>query len=168
MATTHLLSGLPGSGKSTYAERLSASTGAEHLSLDRWLITSFGQYAIEQVGHDEHVRRVLAMRRLIWESASALLQRGADVIVDDGFFLRQHRLDWIVRCRALGADVTTHLLEVPPETLRARLKRRNAALPPHNFTIDPSMLDKFVELFERPTADEGAELVVVEVQPKGV
>ena len=46
MATTHLISGLPCSGKTTYAAGLRADLNGVLFSLDRWLITAFGQYAI--------------------------------------------------------------------------------------------------------------------------
>src|SRR5687768_14542668 len=92
MATTHLISGLPCSGKTTYATGLRTEIDAALFSLDRWLIIAFGRYSIDDVGHEEHVRRVLASRELIWGAASELLRRGADVILDDGFFLRENRM----------------------------------------------------------------------------
>jgi hypothetical protein len=105
MATAHLISGLPCSGKSTYAIALKADANSILFSLDRWLITSFGKYSIASVGHEEHTRRVLACRELIWG---------------------------------------------------------NAKLPRYNFYIDPETLQGFLGLFERPSEQEGAELVVVQ------
>jgi predicted kinase len=90
MATLHLISGLPCSGKTTYAAGVRADTNAVLFSLDRWLITAFGRYEIVVVGHQEHTRRVLSCRELIWHAASEFLRRGVDVILDDGFFLRDH------------------------------------------------------------------------------
>jgi predicted kinase len=161
MATTHLISGLPCSGKTTYATGLAASTGAALFSLDRWLITAFGRYSIEAVRHEEHVRRVLACRDLIWSAASEVLKRGADVILDDGFFLRGNRVRTIDQSTSLGASAKIHFVDTPVAVVRARLDVRNASLPPHNFWIGPDMLHAFVALFEVPGNDEGAELVVV-------
>ncbi len=79
MAIAHLISGLPCSGKTTYSKGLSSDLNSVHFSLDYWLITAFGAYSIEFVGHEEHVRRVLACRELIWRSAVPLLVRGVDV-----------------------------------------------------------------------------------------
>jgi hypothetical protein len=62
---------------------------------------------------------------------------------------------------ALGATAKIHFLDVPLDILRVRLERRNAELPPYNFHIDPATLRGFVGLFERPSQDEGATLVVV-------
>ena len=166
MATLHLISGLPCSGKSTYAAGVRADTNAVLFSLDRWLITAFGRYEITAVGHEEHTRRVLGCRELTWQSASELLARGADVILDDGFFLREHRIRHITRAQELGAGAKTHYLNTPLETIRVRLEARNARLPPFNFQIDPAMLVGFRGLFEVPIASEGAELVVVTDLPE--
>jgi predicted kinase len=161
MATLHLISGLPCSGKTTYAAGVRADTNAVLFSLDRWLITAFGRYEIAAVGHQEHMRRVLGCRELIWLPASELLRRGVDVILDDGFFLRDHRIRHITLAGALGASAKTHYLDTGLETIRVRLEARNALLPPFNFQIDRALLVGFCGLFEVPTPAEGAEVVVV-------
>jgi predicted kinase len=170
MATAHLISGLPCSGKTTYATSLRADLGGVSFSLDRWLITSFGRYSIADVGHEEHVRRVLSSRELIWEAASEFLKRDIDVILDDGFFLRENRMRVISAARQLGAAAKSHFIDTPLATIRPRLEIRNARLPRYNFWIGPDTLEAFAELFEVPTDDEGAEVVVVrdvaEVQPR--
>ena len=161
MTTTHLICGLPCTGKTTYASALRADLDGALFTLDRWLITLFGRYSIDEVGHEEHVRRVLACRELIWSTASELLRRGADVILDDGFFLRENRMRTIGLARSVGATAKIHFVDTPMDILQTRLALRNANLPPYNFSIGPEMLNGFVGLFEVPGPDEGAELVVV-------
>jgi predicted kinase len=161
MATLHLISGLPCSGKTTYAAALGADANAVVFSLDRWLITAFGRYEIAAVGHQEHTRRVLACRELIWQPASELLKRGVDVILDDGFFLRNHRIRHITLAETLGAVAKTHYVDTPLEIIRVRLEARNARLPVFNFQIDPQLLAGFRGLFEVPSPAEGADVVVV-------
>ena len=160
MPTAHLISGLPCSGKTTYSTALRASVNGVLFSLDRWLITLFGAYSIADVGHDEHVRRVLACRELIWSVASDFIERGVDVILDDGFFLREHRMRCVERLTRAGANATIHYLDTPLAVLKARLDARNAHLPAFNFRIASETLEGFLSLFEVPSSDEGAELRV--------
>lgn len=160
--TLHLISGLPGSGKTTYAEGLRADSGAGLFSLDRWLVTAYGRYSLAEVGHEEHTRRVLACRELMWASASELLQRRTDAILDDGFFLREHRRRYVEMASALGVRTTIHYVHASLDVIRRRLERRNQHLPPHNFYIDPEVLVGFVGLYEVPSAEEGAAIVSVD------
>jgi predicted kinase len=162
VATLHLISGLPCSGKTTYSRRLHESRDSILFTLDQWLITLFGRYSIASVGHDEHVRRVLACRELIWTSGSELLRRGVDVILDDGFFWRENRMQFIERAHQCGARATTHVVRAPLSIVRDRLLERNAHLPEFNFWIDEKTLDQFVGLYEAPAPDEGAEIVIVD------
>jgi predicted kinase len=161
MSTVHLISGLPCSGKTTYATGLCADLDAALFTLDRWLITLFGRYSIDEIGHPEHVRRVLACRTLIWEVATELLARGSDVILDDGYFLRENRTRTIALAREAGATAKVHYIDTPLRVIQARLERRNAHLPPFNFWIGPHMLHAFAALFEIPSEDEGAPVVRV-------
>lgn len=161
MFTLHLISALPCSGKTTYAIGLQADLNGVLFSLDHWLITLFGRYEIASVGREEHTRRVLAGRELIWESASELLQRSVDVILDDGFFLRHHRVRHIKLAADLGVRAKIHYINTPVEMMRGRLEARNAVLSPFNFRIDPDTLMEFSSLFEVPSSVEGAEIVVV-------
>lgn len=130
-------------------------------SLDRWLITLFGRYSLASVGHEEHTRRVLACRELIWDAAAQLLLRSVDVVLDDGFFLRDNRVRYVELSNAVRASTKIHFVDTPISVIRARLEERNARLPRYNFRIDFGTLQGFLDLFERPSKEEGAEVVVV-------
>ena len=162
MATLHLISGLPASGKTTYATDLRRKVDGVLFCLDRWLITMFGRYAIPTIGQDEHTRRVLACRELIWDSASELLKRSVDVILDDGFFYREHRMHHVALASGIGVETMIHFVDTPLDQVRVRLERRNADLPRYNFHIDASTLEGFLQMIQRPTPDEGAQIVIVD------
>jgi predicted kinase len=63
--------------------------------------------------------------------------------------------------RRIGAATSIHHLDAPLDVLESRLEDRNAHLPQFNFLIEPQTLGAFVEMYERPSADEGAEVVVI-------
>jgi predicted kinase len=161
LPTLHLISGLPASGKTTYATALREQVNGVLFGLDRWLITAFGRYSLPDVGQEEHTRRVIACRDLMWEAASELLKRSTDVILDDGFFYREHRMRHVSLAAGVGADTTIHFVDTPLDNILPRLERRNANLPRHNFYIDPATLAGFMNMVERPTEDEGARIVIV-------
>src|ERR1044072_4947962 len=111
MALLHLISALPGAGQSTYAQQLQLRTAAVVFTLDRFLITMFGRYKVPDVGGEEHVRRVLACREVIRMFAEKLLVHGTDVILDDGYFLREHRRKVIDAALTLGAAAKIHFID---------------------------------------------------------
>jgi predicted kinase len=163
MATVHLISGLPCSGKTTYSSTLREKVGGVLITLDQWLITTYGRYRIVEVGQDEHVRRVVACRELIWSVAAEFLRRDVDVILDDGFFLRSDRSRYFRMAGEVDAQSWIHAVSVPMSTLRARIEARNAQLPKYNFWIDPELLESFVAQYETPQADEADRIVAVAV-----
>ncbi len=160
-STLHLISGLPAAGKSTYARQLRSQRGAVLLVLDHWLITAYGKYPVGIDGHDEHLRRVHACRDLIWEVAAEFLHRGFDVILDDGFFLRDDRMHHIERASAIGVPTSIHYINVDDDELRARVEARNRQPGDKHFEITAKALDVYIAFFQPPSTDEGAELVVV-------
>jgi predicted kinase len=161
MAIVHLISGLPCSGKTTYSASLQAQVDGVLITLDQWLITTHGKYRIVEVGQDEHVRRVVACRELIWGMASEFLRRDVDVVLDDGFFLRNDRIRYKGMAEEVGAQAVIHALSAPIDVLRSRIEARNARLPKYNFWIDPELLESFVEQYERPLGDEASRVIEV-------
>ena len=161
MAIVHLISGLPCSGKTTYSAALQAQVDGVLITLDQWLITTYGKYRIIEVGQDEHVRRVVATRELIWGVASEFLRRDIDVVLDDGFFLRSDRMRYSDMAEAIGSNSYIHALYAPLDILRARIEARNAQLPKYNFWIDPELLESFVMQYEVPKADEASRVIEV-------
>lgn len=161
MATVHLISGLPCSGKTTYSATLRDEVNGVLITLDQWLITTHGRYRIVEIGQDEHVRRVVACRSLIWGVTSEFVRRGTDVVLDDGFFLRNDRLRYRDMASGIGAMSTVHALSAPIDVLRSRIEARNANLPTYNFWIDPELLESFVAQYEVPRDDEAHSIVTV-------
>jgi hypothetical protein len=146
MATLFLLVGLPGSGKSTLAAGLALDRGALVLSADEWM------ERIVRDGWDAERRQ--AVHDVQWDIAEAVLRMGGDVVLDWGFFHRAERDAYRRRAADLGVEVTTIFLDVPREELVRRLATRNSDPPPYTFIVDEAHLDRCIEWFDPPTADE--------------
>ncbi len=75
----HLLCGLNGAGKTTYARRLAEARGAVRFSLDEWLLTLH-----PGIRYDAPEYGPLAERGklLIWDVAGQVLALGHDVVLD--------------------------------------------------------------------------------------
>jgi predicted kinase len=147
MASLFMLMGLPGSGKSTMAQRLAAERSAFLLVPDVWLSRIVGS----NVDHTEPREVVKAIQL---EVAERVLRLGGDVVLEFGFFSRAERD--AVRAWALGIGATPHLvfLDLPFDELLRRTKMRNASLPPHTFPVSREHLEYCATLLERPGADE--------------
>lgn len=161
MKIVHLMCGLPCSGKTTFAHKLAEERSALYLGLDELLITLYGQYPIDQVGHEEHVQRVIRCRRALWKIAMHALRVGMEVILDDGFFLKENRQRYASLSAAAHASSRLYYFDIPHPILFQRLEDRNARLPASNFPITAQRLEAFIHLFEIPTDDEGNERIVL-------
>jgi predicted kinase len=160
-----LMSGLPGSGKSTAADALASQYGAIILSLDQLLVPLFGADHIVREP-EKRIDRVNTVRNFLWSIARQTLSRNISVILDDGFFTRDSRDRAIIGCQPdPSTDVTALPIIVfcntPITTLFARLNLRNRHLPPHCHRISAEFCTSCSHLFEPPTDDEGVPVVVM-------
>ena len=144
--TLHLICGLPGSGKSTFANKLEKEHPALLLTPDNWMSR------ILEDGHNEKKRAVI--ESIQWEIAQQVLKLCVDVILEAGFWSRKERGEVKAKARRLGADVKLYYLGVSRDELWRRLEKRNAELPPHTFHVKESDLDEWIKSFEVPTAEE--------------
>jgi predicted kinase len=145
-----LLCGMTGSGKTTYARKLEEERGAVRLSLDEWMIRLFGHHMPREV-FDERIRSCQA---IMLDLTEQLVARGVDVVLDWGFWSREHRMRTVERLRAVGADPILVHFDTALDIIRQRLRARNASLPEGTFEITEDMLDDFCKRFEPPGEDE--------------
>lgn len=100
----HLICGLPGSGKTTLGKRLEQTGHGVRFSPDEWL-HRLGIDFYDEAGRE----RVEALQ---WSLAQQLLQRGQDVIVENGFWSKAERDGYRTVAEAIGAVTQLHFLEV--------------------------------------------------------
>ncbi len=158
MAEIHLLCGLPGSGKSTWAAAR-VREGAVVFNPDEWMLRLFGPHMPREVFD----ARLAACLELIYEQTVRLSSLGLEVVVDAGYWTCAQRRGAAARLGSCGATLTLRWFDVPIGELRRRLALRNAARPPNTFEITDEMLALFAGWFQPPTPAEGLRLVVERV-----
>ena len=157
-ATVHLLAGLNGAGKSTFARRLEQECPAVRFTLDEWMLR------LHQLSYDDPRYPELAERcqDLIWDVAKQVLVTGTDVVLDWNLWSCARRETWRDKVVASGHHPVLHYLRVPVDTAirQAGRRRREGVANAHD--LDADAVRHLARLFEAPTAGEGIELRVVE------
>lgn len=146
MTTLHLTTGLPGTGKTTLAKRIEASTGALRLTPDEWMQPLFGE-------SDAGGKRDVLEGRLIWVAHRVLLT-GGDVILDFGCWSPEERFALRAMAQLSGADWSLHFLTLPEEERRARAVRRWETVPHETFEMSAADHDRFLACYRPPTVAE--------------
>jgi predicted kinase len=157
MATLHLMVGLPGSGKTTLAKQLEIELGALRLGADEWHVRLFGNDVHDDSDPDDwarHDARHSAVEELLLTTAVRALELDVDAILDFGFWSRSERDELRSRAEALGAKCRIHATEASEQTLRERIRSRNAQLPSGMFHIPEHKLAEWVKNYEPPSAEE--------------
>ena len=137
-----IVCGLPGSGKTTHAERLETEVGAVRLCADDWMD------ALNVNLCDESMRA--KVEALQWVVARRLLALDRTVIVEWGTWGRTERDTLRLGARALGAQVELHYLSASVDVLFQRIQQRHMEYPP----IKRDDLLRWVEKFQEPSKEE--------------
>lgn len=143
-AAVHLICGMICSGKSTYARQLAQKKNAVILSSDDLTAALPCDHdASYPVVHDFMLRK-----------AAEIARCGTDVILDWGFWQREHRRATAAFFRKAGIRCRWYYMDTPPETLRRHAEKRNASRGEGEFFVDEGLLSKCLSLFETPEKDE--------------
>lgn len=150
----HLLVGLPGAGKTTYARRLAADVPAVRFTLDEWMLRLYTWSYDEP----EYVARLDDVQALIWDMARQVLALGHDVVLDWNQWSRARRSVWRQRAEMAGCAVVLHHLMTPLDTAIRRLEERAAAGTTMAHSLDAAGARHMQRLLEIPNCDEGIQI----------
>ena len=137
-----IICGLPGSGKTTLAQKIGAQASAIRLSPDDWMD------ALEINLWESSMREKI--EALQWNFGKQLLSSGISVIIEWGTWARAERDTLRTEARSLGAEVELHYLTASVDVLFARLQRRGRENPP----IQKDELAEWAKIIEVPTPEE--------------
>src|SRR6266513_2466699 len=146
----YLICGFIGAGKTTFAKKLEEKTGAVRITKDEWSIHFIGNDPTID-GYAEWDTKIIELSR---NFAFQLVEKGIDVIIDEGFWEKETRVKMKKRIEALGAKEVLYYLDTPIETIRERVVGRNSNLTKDSFKINREMLDNYLKYWQAPSEDE--------------
>jgi predicted kinase len=151
----HIVIGFIGSGKTTLARRLEKETGAVRFTKDEWMVRLFGNTPPKDK-FEEYDNR---MATLATDIALACLKAGIDVVIDEGFWVKEQRDEIRERVKRVGAIPKIYYLKVPLEVMKARTLKRTEEPPIDSFTIDEESFNHYWKFFQPPDRDEEFTLI---------
>lgn len=150
--TVHLICGKLCSGKTRYAGKLQALTGAVCLSCDEI------EYDLFHHELGERYDAVAAdIKRYLHKKAVEIARAGCPVILDWGFWQRAERTAASAYYRSAGIPFEWHYVEVSDSDWQRNIAARNAAVAAGettDYAIDAGLLEKMQSLFEPPAPEE--------------
>ncbi len=151
----HMITGLTGAGKSTYAERLRKDLGGVRFSIDDWNARLFFMDRDPTSDFQWFYDRVQRSCGQMRDTAEQVLDAGALVIFDCGFTDRAERTIFYDWAAGRGETVTLHFLDVDPETRWARVEQRNAEQgDTFALHVTREMFDFMETIWEAPRPEE--------------
>jgi predicted kinase len=144
-AQLFIITGLPGSGKTTLARTLATRHAAVRLNADEWM-TGLSIDLFDERFRDRLEQQLLALAR-------ELLALNGRVVIEFGSWSRRERDQLLAVGRAAGAHVELYVLEPQAEELWRRLAKRNDQ-PGGQVAIDRLTLEDYLASWESPDESE--------------
>ena len=154
--SVHLLCGVPGAGKTTFARQLCARLGnARRFSLDEMMHQRHGaDPAVENFS-----QTFAEIEAQVWLMAGVHIAAGKQVIIDGGYWTKRHRDNARNKAAQLGVPLNLYWLATDLELCRQRVLQRSQQVPTDSLYIDQNAFDLFSAQFEVPSTDEQARII---------
>jgi len=151
----HIVIGFIGAGKTTFARQLEQRTGAVRFTKDEWMVRLFGNTPPKDK-FEEYDNR---MASLATDMALKCLAAGIDIIIDEGFWIKEHREEIRDKVTRIGAVPKFYYIEAPFETMKARTLKRSENPPLDSYAIDEESFNHYWMFFQPPGIEENFELI---------
>jgi predicted kinase len=154
--TLYLLCGKIASGKSTLARQLAERPATLLIALDHWMSTLF---PTENKTIEDFARLSTRLRAAMGPHIVDILRRDLSVVLD----FPANTVRWRGWMRSLieeaGVAHELHLLDIPDEVCKQRLRQRNAE-GTHPYQVSDEIYDQFTGYFVPPGPEEGFNIIV--------
>jgi predicted kinase len=151
----HIIVGFIGAGKTTFARRLEQETGAVRFTKDEWMVRIFGNTPPKDKFEEYDDR----MASLATDMALKCLAAGMNVIIDEGFWTKEHRDEIRGKVNNVGAVPKLYYIEAPFEIMKERTLKRSESPPVDSYVIDEESFRHYWKFFQPPGNEEKFELV---------
>ena len=158
MSIVHLICGPVGAGKTTFGRAFAAEREALFFCVDEWMATLYMMDAPTPLTLEWALPRTQRCDQQIWSVAQQALALGTDVILELGFFKKEQRTRMRDLAASAGFPVELHVLDVPRDVRRERVRLRNQGSATYTVEVDDAMFE-WAEAYYEPLDD--AELAHV-------
>lgn len=148
--TVYIICGFIGSGKTTFSKKLAKDTGAFRVTKDEWMVQIFGNTPVKENFEtlDNNVTK------LAKDFAFQLVERGVDVILDEGFWAKSQREELKKRIEKAGAKWVLYYVATPIDEMKKRVANRSKNPGKESFEITDEMFDGYLKYWQPPEEDE--------------
>lgn len=143
-----ILVGIPGSGKSTYVDRLVKGT-------DKYVVIHPDSIREELTGSVQDQSKNAEVFKLAFQRMDAALKSGKNVIFDSCAQSRERRKAIIQIGKKYNAEIHAAVFKIPLELAKERNAKRDRVVP--NF-----VLERMFSQWEDPSKDEGFDFISIQ------
>ncbi len=145
-----IMCGYPGSGKSTYLEKVYTQNTADTAAV----ILCPDDFRLVLTGKTFHGPAEDSVWSHVKVAARVLLKGNHHVIIDATHLTIGSRGSWLRLAKEIGVQIDCYWLNVSPETARERNTSRQAHIR-HAGVVPDDVMDRMISGFIVPTTDEG-------------